>query len=70
MWGRLESALAHAGATVFVAQEAPETVLLREKYFAQLNELVVIDIRLAANVDAIRYLEEVANLPYMMTFGT
>lgn len=34
---KLESALAHAGATVFVAREASETVKLREKFDAQLG---------------------------------
>ena len=79
---RLETALAHAGATVFLATNAWETVELRKKYDAQLvvfdshdaggavNEPVVVDARLMANVGAVRYSAEVADLPELMTFGT
>ncbi len=80
---RLETALAHAGATVFLATKASETVELRKKYDAQLvvfdshdadgqvNEPVVVDARLMANVGAVRYSAEVAGgLPELMTFGT
>jgi nitrogen fixation protein FixH len=79
---RLESALAHAGATVFIASRAWETVELRKKYDAQLvvfdshdmdgeaNEPVVVDARLMANAGAIRYSAEVARPPELMAFGT
>lgn len=79
---RLEAALAHAGATVFIAERAWETVELRKKYDAQLvvfdshdedgeaNEPVVVEARLMANVGAIRYSTEVEGLPEMMAFGT
>jgi DNA-binding NtrC family response regulator len=79
---RLEAALAHAGATVFLATHPREAVELRKKYDAQLvvfdshdadgvaNEPVVVDARLMANVGAIRYSAEVDGLPELMTFGT
>jgi DNA-binding NtrC family response regulator len=79
---RLEAALAHAGATVFLATQAWEAIELRKKYDAQLvvfdshdadgvaNETVVVDARLMANVGAIRYSAEHANLPELMIFGT
>ncbi|WP_210249320.1 hypothetical protein [Neorhizobium alkalisoli] len=79
---RLEAALSHAGATVFIASRAWETVELRKKYDAQLvvfdshdadgeaNEPVVVDARLMANVGAIRYSAEVEGLPELMSFGT
>lgn len=79
---RLEAALAHAGATVFAATRAWETVELRKKYDAQLvvfdshdadgeaNEPIVVDARLMANVGAIRYSADVEGLPELMTFGT
>ncbi|NKJ76930.1 hypothetical protein GFL38_32685 [Rhizobium leguminosarum bv. viciae] len=79
---RLENALSRAGATVFTAQSAWETVALRKKFDAHLvvfdshdaqgmfNEAVVIDARVMANVGAIRYSVDVSDLPDMMTFGT
>ncbi|MDM9644832.1 hypothetical protein [Rhizobium sp. S163] len=79
---RLEAALAHAGATVFVARQVWEAVQLHKKFDAQLvvfdshdadgelNEPIVIDARLMANVGAIRYSGEIADLPDMMSFGT
>ncbi|MFP3544406.1 hypothetical protein SB748_13110 [Rhizobium sp. SIMBA_035] len=67
-----EAALAHAGATVFVARLAWETVHLRKKYDAQLvvfdshdpdgGEPVVVDARMMAHAGAIRYSKEVADL--------